>query len=129
MSEERDWRQQVDAGDYFGAQKKHLAMESRRPSPRSLADLAGPGIGARAQRLTDFNEELATLDGFFSAVAGTPNAPNGTDPFVGFISSDATLGGVQIFTSLTTGQTYRRTFLRNVNDPDWVTWPTAWAAI
>ena len=129
MSEESNWRPVVNAQDYLGAQKKRAAMQERRHSPRSLADLAGPGIVPHAARLADFNDERALFNGFYSAAPGTPNAPNGTDAFVGTVSSDALLGGVQMFTALATGVTYRRTFLRNVLDPSWITWPTAWAEV
>lgn len=125
MSEE-NWRVPVDAGDYFGAQKKRMDMAQRRPAPRRLSDLVGPGIGANAVRIDDFNGDLAVFNGFFSAAAGTANAPTGDAAYVGFVASDLELGGVQTFTSLLTGDTYRRTFTRNVNDTNWVTW-SSWA--
>lgn len=129
MSEESNWRQVVDASDYLGAQKKRLAMLERRPGARQLASLLGPGIVPQATRLIDFDEETALFNGFFSAAPGTPNAPNTTHAFIGYVVSDASLGGLQMFTSITSGVTYRRTFARNVNDPTWITWPTPWAAV
>lgn len=129
MSDETGWAQVVDAGGYFTAQKKRLAMLERRPGAVQLASLLGPGIGPQATRLVDFNDEAALFNGFFSAAPGTPNAPNATGAFIGYVVSDAVLGGVQMFTAIATGVTYRRTFARNVNDPTWITWPTSWAAI
>lgn len=121
MSEE-NWRLPVDAQDFFGNERKRLQMAQRRPAQRRRSDLVGPGIGPHTVRLADFDESLATYNGYFSAVAETPNAPTTDSHYVGFVTSDAELGGVQVFTALSTGDTYRRTFIRNVNDPSWLTW-------
>lgn len=117
---EANWRQETDAGDYFGNQKKIADLNNRRPVIRRAADLVGPGINSNAIRITDFNNVLATFNGFFSADAGAANAPNGTDIWVGFVSSDAELGGVQTFSSVSGGGTKTRIFQRAPNDPNTV---------
>lgn len=129
MSQSQNWRTETNAEDYFNQQRKQLQLADRRPVIRTPADLVGPGIGASAIRITSFDDILATYDGYFSyefvdAPSSTAaKAPNTTDSFVGFITQDNLLGGVQTFYSLTpNGRTYRRTFLRNPMDPSSLTW-------
>lgn len=119
---DRNWRNEVNAQDYFGHQKKQLQFADRRPVIRKASDLVGPGVGASATRITDFSDTLATFDGYFSAAPGTSNAPNSTDAFVGFVSSDSEFGGTQIFTAPATGTTYQRSFTRAVLDPSTLYW-------
>jgi hypothetical protein len=122
VSGNQNWRTEVDAGDYFGHQQKKLAMADRRPVIRKASDLVGPGIGATAVRLTNFNDLLATYNGYYSADVGASSAPNITDAFVGFVSSDAELGGVQQFTSLADGKLWQRVFTRNPSDSSAIYW-------
>jgi hypothetical protein len=76
-------------------------------------------------RLTDFNDILATYDGFFSAEDTALNSPVvGAGGFVGTVSGDAELGGVQIFTALDTEATYLRVFRRNPSDAATIYWGT-----
>jgi len=113
---QQNWRTETNAGDYFAHQKKQLQVADRRPVIRKASDLVGPGIAATAVRITSFDDTLATFNGFFSADVGAINAPNTTDQFVGTVASDAEFGGVQTFTSMSTGATYVRKFTRNPAD-------------
>lgn len=117
-----NWRTQVNAVDYLGQQKKATAIEQRRPTIRKSSDLVGPGIGAAAVRLDDYNNLLATFNGYYSSEAGALNAPNTTEAFVGQVVSDAELGGRQIFTGLTSGTEYSRVFTRSPTDPESIGW-------
>lgn len=117
-----NWRTAVDGQDYFGQQKKRVALEQRRPSIRKASDLVGPGISLYAVRLTDYNDILATYNGYYSSEAGATDAPDPVGIYVGTVVSDATLGGVQTFTDITTNDQYRRCFERNPGDPDFITW-------
>lgn len=128
MSEEQNWRTPIDGQDYFGAQKKRLNMAERRPAPRRASDLVGPGIDAHAIRITNFNAPLATFNGYYSATSDALEAPPETSSWVVAVSSDAELGGVQVATALATNVAYRRTFIRNVFDPDALVW-TAWVVV
>lgn len=123
---EKDWRPEIDAEIYFGGQKKTLAVADRRPVIRKAADLVGPGINAQATPITDFNNLLATYNGYYSAVTGSFAAPNDDEAFVGVTVMDATMGGFQLFTGLGTGTglgaTWRRRFIRNPSDPDSISW-------
>lgn len=128
---QQNWRTEVDAGDYFGHQKKQLEVADRRPVIRKASDLVGPGIAPTAVRVTDFNNLLATYNGFFSSsrsangpVPEVGGADDGFDinPYVGTVSSDAELGGVQTFTNLDTEVTYRRVFRRNPADAATLYW-------
>ena len=121
----QDWRIETNSSDYFAAQKKRLATDERRPAIRKASDLVGPGIAEAAVRITDFNDVLATFNGYFSAEPGALFAPNTSDSFIGSVINDATLGGVQEFTSLVSGNVYRRPFLRNPSDESSVSW-SAW---
>lgn len=123
---DQNWRTEVNAGDYFAHQQKQLRMADRRPVIRKASDLVGPGISANSVRVTNFNDLLATYNGFFSADVGAANAPNDTDMFAGTVVSDAALGGVQTFTSLQSTVTYRRVFTRSLLDPSAIFWG-AWA--
>jgi hypothetical protein len=119
---DQSWRTDVDAGDYFLHQKKRLEIADRRPVIRRGSDLVGPGIGANTVRLDDFNDALATFNGYYSSVADTPNAPTASEAFIGQVLSDAELGGRQMFTGLTSGIEYTRTFTRSPEDPEAVAW-------
>lgn len=122
----------TDAGDYFGHQKKQVALEQRRPVVKSASDLGlGPGISASAVRITDYNDILATFNGYYSSAPGALAAPDAHKPldqresFIGQTLSDAELGGRQVFTGLTSGVEYVRTFTRSPSDPlslGWGAW-------
>lgn len=127
MSGQQNWRTEVDALDYFQHQKKQAAVDNRRPVIRKASDLVGPGIGANATVITNFNDTLATFDGYFSAAAGTANAPTAGQAYVGIVTSDSTLGGMQVFHGLTDGGTYKRLFTRNPADASSIAWG-AWVA-
>lgn len=122
MTTEKNWRTITDAEDYFNQQNKQLRLADRRPVVNRAADLVGPGIGVSCVRLTTFDDLLTTYNGYYSYEFVSPeasaaaNAPNDSDSFVGFVTQDSLLGGVQTFHSLSTSQTYRRTFLRNPMD-------------
>lgn len=135
----KNWRPEVEAGDYFGHRQREFDIADRRPVIRKPSDLAGmgPGIGANSVGLIDFNDTLATYDGFYSA----SRAVNGPEPettgpdtgfdtheYVGTVSSDANLGGVQEFTRLSTGVVYRRVFRRAPEDETFISWGT-WQAL
>ena len=122
----QSWRTEVDAGDYFLHQKKQLSLADRRPVIRRSSDLVGPNIGAAATRITDFNDLLATYNGFCSAAPGAAGAPNSTDAYIGYVVMDDELGGEQVFRSLVSGVEYARTALRNPSDPSSITW-SSWA--
>ena len=128
MGDVQNWRTETDASDYFGQQKKQLQVADRRPVIRRASDLVGPGIGSYATRVEDFNALLVTFNGFYSALVGALNAPNETENFVGLVASDAELGGVQMFTGLTSGARYQRTFNRSPADPELIGW-TAWVEV
>jgi hypothetical protein len=119
---DQNWRTEVDASDYFGNQKKILAFNDRKPLIRRASDLVGPGIAATCVRLTDYNDLLATYNGFFSSAPGANEAPEATDAYVGTVSGDAELGGVQTFTSLDTEIRYQRVFRRNPSDAATIYW-------
>lgn len=126
MGNAQNWREETDALTYFGNRQKQGDIDARRPVIRRASDLAGPGINSTATRITDFNDALALYNGFFSAAPGAANEPTTTAPlpigFVGFVSSDSTLGGVQSFTDLATGDLYQRRFVRSEFDPTSITW-------
>lgn len=123
---EKGWRTPVDAGDYFNGQQKASRMEQRRPVVRRAGDLVGPGIGALATRLFNFNDPRTLFNGFYVASAGVPGAPVSTEPLAGTVVVDAEIGGVQVFYGLTTNRQFRRTFTRNPSSPTTLVW-TAWA--
>lgn len=123
MSSE-DWRIEINAQDYFGHQKKKLELADRRPVIRRASDLVGPGIAATAVRVTDYNDLLATYNGYYASDVGALNAPNDTEAFVGAVSADAGLGGVQTLWGFTTGDSFTRAFTRNPMNPDEIHWGT-----
>lgn len=122
MSHTENWRTQINAVDYFGQQKKQVAIEQRRPTIRKASDLVGPGIGAEAVRIDDYNNLLATFNGYYASAVGAANAPNNVEAFVGTVISDAEFGGRQVFTGLTSGTEYSRTFTRSPTDPETIGW-------
>lgn len=126
----QDWRITTGPEDYFRNEQKKLAMDQRRPVIRRAADLVGPGIGASAVRITDFNDVLATFNGYFSAFGGAGGAANSpiptgaAVPLVGYTFMDSEFGGVQTFTNLEASVEYRRSFTRAPSAPDTLTWST-----
>ncbi len=122
MSNEDNWRQSPDAEDYFLRQQKKLAVADRRPVTRRASDLVGPGIGANTVRLDDYNDLLASFNGYYSSEPGAGNAPTPDEAFVGYTVSDATLGGRQEFVGLSTNLEYSRTFVRSPVDPEAIAW-------
>lgn len=123
----QDWRTAVDSGDYFLHRQKQTDLDSRRPVPRKASDLGlGPGVSANAVRITDYNDLLASFNGYFSSEPGAIDAPNSVEAFVGYVISDISLGGRQVFTGLTSGVEYSRTFNRSPEDPETLGW-SAWS--
>lgn len=118
---EGNWRTEVTAEDYFGAQKKRLQVESRRGVARGAADLVGPGIGRYAARVADFDDPIVAVNGFVMSVSGAVNAPprtgGGDGVFVGTIVTDSGHFGYQQVTEASTGKEWRRMFYRNLTDP------------
>ena len=130
---EQDWTIETNAEDYFRHQKKQLQVSDRRPVIRRASDLVGPGLAATAVRVNDFNDILATYNGFFSAVVPAPtiddpspaarmSAPYDDESFVGWVAGDAELGGVQHMTGLTSEDRYQRVFRRNPYDAETIYW-------
>ncbi len=122
MSDSENWRIGQDAKDYFLHTQKKLDLADRRPVIRNSLDLVGPGIGALAVRIEDYNALLVTFNGYYSSAPGAANAPNTTDPFVGYVISDGELGGIHVFTSLLSGDEYRRVFVRSPGDSEVISW-------
>jgi hypothetical protein len=121
----QNWRQEIDASDYFGTQKKVLEGVQRRPV-RDPSSLVGPGIAKSATRITDFNDALATYDGYYSALSTAAHAPTSTENFVGHVVMDDVLGGVQVFTGMTTHKEYTRVFRRLAGDAQTIDWSSGW---
>ena len=118
---EQNWRTEVEAVDYFTHAKKAAQLTERRPVTRA-SDLVGPGIGATTIRITDYRDLLATFNGYYSSEPGAFDAPNSSESFVGHVISDAVLGGRQVFTGLTSGNVYSRSFTRSPTDPETIGW-------
>lgn len=121
---EQNWRPQVTAEDFLQQSEKRLQFESRRPRLNRAADLVGPGISAYTRRLDDFDDDLATYDGYFSALADAANGPVAAD-LTGFVSSDEFFGGIQTFWTVDCedGPTvYNRSFCRAPDDPTIITY-------
>lgn len=125
---DQNWRTGVDAQDYFTHRQKQANVADRRPVIRRASSLVGPGIGAYAVRLANLNDVLASFNGYYSAAQWTPGAPIDSQAFVGYVLSDADLGGVQVFTSLYDGAVYQRVFTRSPSDPSTIDWTQAWTA-
>lgn len=130
-------RPEVYAEDHFINQRKRVALNDRRPVIKQASDLVGPGIGIYARRITDYNDPLLTVNGFFSSTRAAhgpspdstgPNAGFDTTPYVAVVISDAEIGGVQRLTALSTGAEYLRRFSRNVTDPESIMW-TPWISL
>lgn len=118
----QNWRTEVDAVDYFGHQQKKVNLADRRPVIRRPADLVGPGIGPNAITITDFNDLLATFNGYYAAEPGAQNAPTDDQSFTGFTVSEGAMGGTQAFYGMTDGRQYTRVFNRSEKDPATLFW-------
>ena len=125
---QQNWRNETNATDYFTNQQKQLTVADRRPVIRRAVDLVGPGVAATAVRIVDFLDPLAQFNGFFSALHTALGRPPVEQSYVGYVSADAELGGVQMFFGLSDGLCYTRVFSRNPYDPDDITWGT-WTVV
>lgn len=125
-----DWRFDgetgANAGDYFLGQRKRLDIDKRRPVIRRASDLVGPGIDAQAVRVTNWNDMLATFNGYYSSLPGAAYAPDSIQNFLGTVVMDSEMGGVQVLTGLANGREYKRLFLRNPGDETSITFG-AWS--
>lgn len=122
MGNEQNWRTETDALSYFRNQQKQLEVADRRPVIRKASDLVGPGISGSAVRVDDYNDLLATFNGYYSSAPGAGGAPNPDEAFVGYTVSDAEYGGRQVLTGLDSNITYSRTFVRSPVDPEALAW-------
>lgn len=114
------WRQEITATDYFGGQQRRLQIADRRPLIRQGFDLVGPGIGMNAVDVVDWNNSLAQVNGFFSSTNAT-NSPSSGE-FVGYVVSDAALGGWQRVIRLADGVEFTRHFTRSPWDAETLQW-------
>lgn len=138
MSDQQNWRTEVDAVDYFGNQKKQLQVADRRPVIRKASDLVGPGIGAGAVRVVDWNDDLASFNGYYSssrALNGPrpntsgPNTGYDTNEYTAVVSNDDELGLVQVLYPLDKpGVRYERVRQRNKYDNNTFL-PSSWVTI
>lgn len=132
MSNEQNWSPQTTAGEYFQQNEKRLKFGERRASYSRAVDLVGPGINSYATRITDFDNELATFNGYFSAGAGEAiNAPTDDWNLVGTVTSDAEFGGMQVFYPVGSGapdERYERMFRRAPMDSEVITF-TSWRIV
>lgn len=134
--DEQNWRTDVTWLDYVGHQRKKNQVSDRRPVIRKASDLVGPGINSSATVVTDWNNALATFNGYFSSVRAL-NGPrpetSGPDddydihPYTGYVVMDATYGGKQVITDLDTMIDYSRIFRRAPYDPSTIVWG-AWTS-
>jgi hypothetical protein len=124
MAEHDNWRQEINAADFFSGQKKRQAIESRRPVIKQASDLVGPGIDKQAIRITNFNDLLATFNGYYSASGDAYFSPDGDElsQWVGVVVSDAEWGGYQEFTRLNDGVVMKRVFKRAPYAPESISW-------
>lgn len=128
---EQNWRQEVGMLDILGHQKKKNQVADRRPVIRKPSDLVGPGIDASAVRVTDWNDVLATFNGYFSSTRALngprvetagPDINYDTNIYAGFVTMDGEYGGKQIITDLDTYIDYSRVFRRAPSDPNTIVW-------
>lgn len=112
------WRREIDAHDYLLHRQKRQDIESRRPNIRRASDLVGPGINALAVHVDNWNDALATFNGYFSGDDGAAHEPRGGEGVVGFTCSDGYYGGFQTVTGMDTGIVSTRTFQRNPADAE-----------
>jgi hypothetical protein len=117
--------------DILQHDRKQNQVADRRPVIRKPSDLVGPGIGASATRVTDWNNVLATFNGYFSSVRALngprpetagPDVNYDVHTYVGFVTMDAEYGGKQVITDLTTYIDYTRVFYRAPTDPNTIVW-------
>lgn len=82
MSTPKDWRPVITGEDWMRDREKRSAHEERRPQISSAADLLGPGFGAYAVPITDWNDEGTLFNGFWDADDAL-NAPNAGSHYLG----------------------------------------------
>lgn len=75
------WPIPVTGYDNLRVVTKRLDREERRGTPTSAADMLGPAMSAQAVHIIDWNDEVATFNGFVYTQAGGINAPEVLDEF------------------------------------------------
>lgn len=118
----QNWRTETNGEDYFGHQKKQLQIADRRPVIRKPSDLVGPGIAISATRITNFNNELAQFNGFYSALEGAAHAPTSDQAYMGWVTMDDEIGGIQMFFGMDDGVLHKRIFKRDPADLSTIHW-------
>lgn len=131
MSGEQGYSPITTAGEYFQQNEKKTTFADRRANFSRASELVGPNISQYANRITDFNDPLATMNGFISAAEDALNGPVALSNLVGMVTSDAEFGGMQIVYPVSPGSPaarYERMFYRAPLDPetinfgDWVSY-------
>lgn len=96
-----NWRISQNFTDWATDIEKRLMHEERRPTPTARS-LLGPGIAMTSGRLLDWNDAVATVNGFWWSSPGALNTPDATDTtlsgkyWMGRSQADGTSGfGVQ----------------------------------
>lgn len=97
MSTTTNWPIQSGADDWFRQTSKRLNRMERMSAPTSAADLLGPGMSSQAVQIIDWNDEIATFNGFFYTLAGAYNTPEievyDHDPVTGMPVGEPTILG------------------------------------
>ena len=92
----RDWPIAQDADGYFRAQEKRMMHQERRPAPVSASDLLGPGFSQRAIELIDWNDEVATYNGYFYTLPGALHTPDPEYRWAGVVVAMDDSTGMQL---------------------------------
>lgn len=96
--------ERVPITDAFSAMSqldRRVRGQERRLSITTPADLLGPGFGATATEVLDWDDEVPTFTGQFWCPVGALNSPDPSKEWVGFtISQDERAAGVQKLWSL-----------------------------
>ncbi len=78
MTTPKDWRANTEGDDWFRTQEKAQIHAERRPQIHRASDLLGPGLGAFAMTLDDWNAEAAMFNGLWVATDAANSPGTGT---------------------------------------------------
>lgn len=92
---QQNWNTPQNFKDLVARTEKRLAVLERRPVPTSAADLLGPTAGKTAVLISDWNADVASLNGYVWSAVGALHSPDPTLTWTGQVIAHDDHSGIQ----------------------------------
>src|SRR4029079_993167 len=91
-------RNRVDFNDWMRDVERRMTSQERRP--QHVHGLQGPGIGPRATKITDWNDDKVVFNGYFYSDVGSLHSPDPLKAWIGYAVANLDGWGLQQVTSI-----------------------------